>query len=467
MMELTLHGLVIAAAAVTEAEMPAFSPREFGWRLAVFVGIIAVNAFFVIAEFTMVKVRSSQLQEHARRGVGSAQLALKITGHLERYLSATQLGITVMSIACGTVGEPLVAMVVQPLLHHLGVENATVIHGLSLVISFIAVTFPVVVLGEQVPKRLALRHTVSASLLVARPLEIIYRLLRPFTVLLNTATALVMRLVFRVKHGQENSDAASGEEIRHIVAESEKSQQVTSTEKDILVAALQLNERHIRDIMTPRNQLVYLNVDESFDKIVAQAIDHEHTRYPLVQGHLDHPLGLVHIKDLLRVVASGSKNVREAEKPLIVVPEMFPIDKLLNRFRTEKAHFALVIDEFGGTAGAVTFDDILEEVVGDIQDEFDDETPEFEKQKDGSLLVDGLLNLYEVNQLLDLDLDSDEVSTIGGYVTEQLGHMPKSGEKVTLGAYEAEVVSASQRRVLKIRIRPSVVEEDESGDSGE
>jgi CBS domain containing-hemolysin-like protein len=458
-----LAGILLAAATSAGADdgSVVFSLQEFLWRLGAFALIIAINAFFVMAEFTIVKVRASQLQEQARRGTGSAKLALKITSNLERYLSATQLGITVMSIACGTVGEPLVAMVMYPLLHHWGVDNETMVRAVSLMVSFIAVTFPVVVLGEQVPKRMSLRHTVRVCLWVARPLEIVYRLLRPFTVLLNLATTLVLRLVFRVKSGSESSDAASGEEIRHIVSESERSQQVTATEKDILVAALQLNERHIRDIMTPRNQLVYLNVDDPFDRIVSHAIDHEHTRYPLVQSHLDHPLGLVHIKDLLRVLASGSKNVREAEKPLIVVPEMFPVDKLLNRFRTEKAHFALVIDEFGGTAGAVTFDDILEEVVGDIQDEFDDERPEYEVQKDGALLVDGTLNLYEVNQLLDLELDSDEVSTIGGYVTEKLGHMPKVGERVIVGELQAEVVAASARRVLKVRIWPAKSVEEE------
>jgi CBS domain containing-hemolysin-like protein len=442
-----------------------FTPGEFAWRLALFLGIIAVNAFFVISEFAMVKVRSSQLQEHKRRGAGSAALALKMTAGLEQYLSATQLGITLMSIACGAVGEPLVAMVIEPLLYKVGVTSHAAIHILSTVLSFAAVTFPVVVLGEQLPKRMALRNTVAVCLWVARPLEVIYRVLKPFTLLLNASTNVMLRALFRIDPNEAGSTAASGEEIRHIVAESEKSQQVTATERDILVNALTLNELRVRDIMTPRNQVVCLDIEEPFAAMVDHAVRHKHTRYPLVEGHLDHPMGVIHIKDLLRVVHAGGKDLRQAMKPALTVPEMWPIDRLLNHFLQKHAHFALVLDEFGGTVGAVTFDNVVEEIVGDIQDEFDDDKPEFEKVSKDVFLVDGMLNLYELKDHLGLELESDDVTTVGGYVTSALGHLPKAGETTLVGGYKLTVLKAGQRRVQQVRLErlePTPAESDES-----
>ena len=443
-------------AAVGQEEMSTdwtMGPQELLWRLGMILGIILINAFFVVSEFALVKVRDSQLKAAAREGVGGASLAAHIAANLERYLSATQLGITLMSIAIGSVGEPVMAAMIQPALFKAGVESPALIHTLATILSFTAVTFLQVVLGEQTPKRLAIRRPLLASLWIARPLHGVYLCLRPFTYLLNVATNIVLRTVFRVNPNDDGSTAHSGEELRHIVAESQRSKEVTETEKDILLNALALNDRVVRDIMTPRNRVDSLDVEEPFEAMVKFAIERQHTRYPLVEGHLDHPLGLVHIKDLLRVVNEGTKDLRKASRPLLDVPEMYPIDKLLRRFLDEHVHFALVTDEFGGTVGAVTFDDVVEEIVGDIQDEFDNEVPELVKLSDDEAIVDGMLNLYELKQLLNLDLESEEVTTIGGYVTEALGQMPAPGSTLMLGDYRVTVVKTGQRRVVQLNFK--------------
>ncbi len=441
------------------------SPDELLWRLGLVLLIITINSFFVVSEFAMVKVRESQLKQREREGVASASLALKIARNLEGYLSATQLGITLMSIAIGSVGEPVFASILQPLIYHAGVSSPAIIHTLATICSVACVTFLQVVLGEQTPKRLAIRWPLNTSLWIARPLHIVYLVLVPFTRVLNFATDLVLRTVFRVKSSGDGSSAHSGEELRHIVAESQRSKEVTETERDILLNALALNELFVRDIMTPRNQVVCLDIGEPFEDMVQLAIKHQHTRYPVVEGHLDHPLGLVHIKDLLRVMNEGSRDLRKALRELPEVPEMLPIDKLLRTFLDRHAHFAIVLDEFGGTVGAVTLDNVVEEIVGDIQDEFDAENPEFERINADEFLVDGMLNLYELKDLAGIVIESDEVTTVSGYITAELGHLPKVGETLDLVGYRVEVVKAGQRRVEKLRFtRLAQEEQTDNGD---
>lgn len=448
------HLLLIAAAnpegMVTEWTM---SPNQLLWRLGLIAAIMLVNAFFVISEFAMVKVRDSQLQAHVRQGTSGAKLALHIANNVERYLSVTQLGITLMSIAIGAVGEPVVASFIQPALFKVGVTSHALLHTLATILSFSFVTFMQVVIAEQTPKRLAIRWPLTAMLWISAPLHLIYKVLKPFTLLLNFTTNTVLRLIFRINPDADSSSAHSGEELRHIVAESERSKEVTETEKDILLNALALNDLRVRDVMTPRNQVIALDLEEPFADNVKKAILHKHTRYPVVEGHLDHTIGLVHAKDLLEMVEKGQTDLRKAARALPNVPEMMPIDKLLRLFLDKHAHFAIVLDEFGGAVGAVTFDNVMEEIVGDIQDEFDAETPEFVRINDNEFTVDGMLNLYELKDLAGLEIESEEVTTIGGYFTERLGHLPKAGEKITLGEHTITATKVDQRRVLQLHFR--------------
>jgi len=430
-----------------------FTANEFFWQAVIVMAIVLLNAFFVAAEFAIVKVRDSQLQAAIEDGVSGAKFAQHVTRNLDAYLSAGQLGITLTSIALGIFGEPFVAVVVQPLMFKMGVVNETTIRWTSIGIAYAVVTYLHVVLGEQTPKVLAIRKSLSTALFIARPLHLFYVVLKPAIYILNGSTNFCLRFLFRIEPVSESELAHSEEELRHIVAESQKSKEVTETEKDILLNALALNDRCVRDVMTPRNQVVSLDADDSFEANLKAAIDAKHTRYPLVEGHLDNSLGMIHIKDLIALVGKPNPDLRSIRRELPMVPEMMPIDKLLRFFLDKHAHFGLAVDEYGGAVGVVTLDNVLEEIVGVIQDEFDHDSSEFRRISDDEFIVEGTLNLYEIAEHTNLEIESDEVTTIGGYVTHLLGHLPKVGEKVIIEDFEVTTTKADLRRVLQLHFR--------------
>jgi CBS domain containing-hemolysin-like protein len=444
-----------------------FTPNEFFWQAVIVMLIVLLNAFFVAAEFAIVKVRDSQLQAAIEDGVKGAKFAQHVTRNLDAYLSAGQLGITLTSIALGIFGEPFVAVVVQPLMFKMGVVNETTIRWTSIGIAYAVVTYLHVVLGEQTPKVLAIRKSLPTALFIARPLHLFYVVLRPAIFILNSSTNFCLRFLFRIEPVSESELAHSEEELRHIVAESQKSKEVTETEKDILLNALALNDRCVRDVMTPRNQVVSLDADDSFEANLKVAIDAKHTRYPLVEGHLDHSLGMIHIKDLIALVGKPKPDLRTIRRDIPMVPEMMPIDKLLRFFLDKHAHLALAVDEYGGAVGVVTLDNVLEEIVGVIQDEFDHESSEFRRVSDDEFNVEGTLNLYELVEHAGLEIESDEVTTIGGYVTHLLGHLPKVGEKVTVKGYEITTTKADLRRVQQLNFRRMTKAEAEAATESE
>lgn len=427
-----------------------FTSGELLWQAAIILFFVLLNGFFVASEFALVKVRESQIETAVDDGVKGAKAARHETRHLDAYLSATQLGITLSSIALGMVGEPYIARVAQPLLFGLGVKSDAVVSGVSVAIAYTVITFLHVVLGELTPKSLAIRKSLATALVIAPGLHFFYLVLRPAIWVLNGTANWLLRVLFRIEPVSEGELAHSEEELRHIVAESQKSKKVTETEKDILLNALALNDRCVRDVMTPRNQVVSLDLDESFEANLKVAIESKHTRFPLVEGHLDHSVGMVHIKDLLPLVGRPTPDLRKVKRELAPVPEMMPIDKLLRTFLDRHIHFALVVDEFGGAVGVVTLDNVLEEIVGDIQDEFDADKPEFRRLTSTEFEADGTLNLYELAEHAGLTIESDEVTTVGGYVTHQLGHLPKLGESVVVDDYVITVTKVDHRRVQQV-----------------
>lgn len=434
-------------------------------QAAVIMGIILVNAFFVAAEFALVKVRSSQLQGAVDEGLRGAKMAQTVARNLEAYLSATQLGVTLASIALGMAGEPLVAGVIEPLMFQAGIENTTIIKGVSLTLAFSAVTGLHVVLGELTPKCLAIRKTLGMALAVATPLHWFYVVFRPALFILSTSANALLKHVFHVSTVSESEMAHSEEELRHIVAESQKSKEVTETEKDILLNVLALNDLCARDVMTPRNQVVSLDVADSFETNLKVAIESKHTRFPLVEGHLDHTIGIIHIKDMLRLMNEPDRDLKRIRRDIVPVPEMMPIDKLLRVFLEKHAHIALAVDEFGGAVGIVTLDNVVEEIVGDIQDEFDAEKPEFQRINDDEFTVEGTLNLYELAEIAGIEIESEEVTTIGGYVTHLIGHLPRAGEKTHIEDYEVTATKADQRRVQQLHFKRKPVPSPQNGEA--
>lgn len=435
---------------------------EVAWSAVLVLFFVLLNAFFVAAEFAIVKVRGTQLDALADEGHRAAITARAELKNLDGYLSATQLGITIASIALGMIGEPYVARIIQPLMWKLGVTSDTVISSVSIGIGFGVITYLHVVLGELMPKSLAIRKSLATTLAISAPLHFFYVVFKPAIWVLNGTANWLLKVLFRLEPASESELAHSEEELRHIVAASSKSDEVTDTEKDILLNTLALNDRCVRDVMTPRNQVVCLDAGDGFDASLATAIQHKHTRYPLVEGHLDNSIGLIHIKDLLGLVGKTAPDLRSIKRELPMVPEMMAIDKLLRFFLDNHVHIALAVDEYGGTVGIVTLDNVIEEIVGDIQDEFDQETSEFRRVNENEFIVEGTLNLYELAEQAHIEIESDEVSTIGGYVTHLLGHLPKTGEKVVIEDYEVTTTRADARRVQQLQFKRRVVE-DEAG----
>jgi len=466
-MFLSLSSLVLASAVEPVVREWHLTGGQVAWQVSVIMFFVLLNGFFVAAEFAIVKVRDSQLQEEIDDGNNAARFSRTITRHLDAYLSATQLGITLASIALGMLGEPYLSHMLQPLLFKLGFTSEAMVRGIGWGAGFAIITFLHVVLGELTPKSLAIRKALGTTLLISRPLHLFYVVLKPAIFLLNGTANWILKAAFKVDPVGESERVHSEEELKHIISESQRSEEVTETEKHIVLNALALNDRAVRDVMTPRNDVICLDVAESFENNLKIAVESKHTRFPLVEGHLDNTIGLVHIKDLLRLVHEGSdRNLRRIKRELLLVPEMMPIDKLLKYFLDKHAHLALAVDEYGGGVGIVTLDNVVEEIVGDIQDEFDlPAKPEFRKINEEEFEVEGMLNLYELNELTDLDLESDEVTTIGGYVTHELGHFPKQGEKLRIEHYEVTATKVEARRVAQLHFRqvekPPVDEDDD------
>jgi CBS domain containing-hemolysin-like protein len=429
------------------------SPALIIGKLLVIAALVALNSFFVAAEFALVKVRHSQLQALASQGNKRASISQHVVENLTAYLSACQLGITLASLGLGWVGEPFLARMLQPFFALLGISSEPFVASISFAIAFSLITALHIVLGEQAPKILAIQKSVGATLLVSPPLRVFYAIFRPFIWFLNVSSNWILTHIFRVRPAGEAELAHSEEELRLILSESARAKEVSPLGKELLINALDLRERVVRDIMTPRGQVVFLNVEDSFEENVKKALASRHTRFPLCRGHLDNTVGLIHIKELVPLMRDPNPDLLRIRRDLIPVPEMMSLEKLLSLFLNKHAHLAIVVDEFGGTVGMVTLENVLEELVGDIQDEFDTEKEEFREINENEFSVDGALALYELRDLAGIELESADVSTIGGYVTHLLGHLPKPGEHVQIDNYLVTISQSDGRSVQQLHFR--------------
>ena len=447
-------------------------PAEFpplGKSLLYLAGIVfflLLNAFFVASEFSIVKVRPSQLEAEGNPDSPRVKTALHVVKHLDGYLSANQLGITIASLALGFLGEPFVEALVAPLLLMTGI-SVWWVKLISFSLAIVSFTFLHVVIGELMPKSIAIRRAVPVTLALAGPLPAFYRGMHWAIVVLNGTANKLLKALFNIDPVSESDQGHTAAELALLVTRSGETQEVTETEREILINALGLNELWVRDVMTPRNQVVVLDADDPFEKTLDIALRSKHTRFPLVKGHLDHSIGLIHIKDLFKLINDPDPDLMRIKRELKIVPDTMPLDTLLKFFLREHAHLALVVDEFGTPTGIVFLDNIMEELVGDIQDEFDNERSPFTRVNDGEFVVEGTMTLNDLGgHVPDLVLESGEVTTVGGYVTQQLGRFPEVGETLDILGYEARVTSTDGRRVGQIHFRKlppaSAAEEAES-----
>ncbi|MFS0750952.1 hemolysin family protein [Oceanobacillus sp. 1P07AA] len=378
--------------------------------------LIALTAFFVMSEFAIVKIRSTQLEPHLEQGKKSAIYAKRVVTHLDEYLSACQLGITITALGIGRLAEPTFERMLHPVLENFNLSSAIVTTA-SIAISFAFATFLHVVIGELAPKTLAIQKAEKVTLFVARPLTWFYRLLFPFIWFLNgSARLLTKALGLKPMSGHE--DIHTEEELRLILADSYKSGEINQSEMMYVNNIFDFDERVAREIMVPRTEMVYFSKEDSFEANLEIIREGQFTRYPVADEDKDNIIGLVNLKEVFTGQLDNDKpnSIEQFIRPIIHVSEATPIKQLLLKMQKERIHMAIVNDEYGGTAGLVTVEDILEEIVGDIRDEFDeDETPDFESVDENTFLVSGRLSLDEVNQRLNIYLEDDEVDTIGGW----------------------------------------------------
>ncbi|RNB87790.1 HlyC/CorC family transporter [Brevibacillus fluminis] len=419
-------------------------------RLAFVLILVFLNGFFVATEFAVVKVRESRITQLIAEGNAKARHVERLIHHLDAYLSATQLGITLASLGLGWLGEPAIAHLLEPLFHYFGVGEPwmTTISG---IIGFAIITFLHIVMGELAPKSLAIQRSEWVSLHVARPIQWFYRIMYPFIAFLNWSANLILRL-FGIST-QVQVAAHTEEEIRILVNESHKSGYIDQTELMLVDNIFDFSETMAREIMVPRTDMTVLNLRDQFLDNVELVRNGRFTRYPVVDGDKDHVKGVLHIKDLLTsVLQDRSEDLENIMRPVLSVPETISISTLLTMLQKQRGQLAILIDEYGGTAGLVTLEDIMEEIVGDIQDEFDDERPEIERTND-DLSLDGRMLLEEVNDFLEITLESSEVDTLAGWIYMQIDHSPVVGDVVQKDGYEFEVTEVDHYRITRVLIR--------------
>lgn len=414
--------------------------------------LVALNGFFVASEFSIVKVRPSRLDALLKEGNKQAENAKLVTEHLDAFLSVTQLGITIASLGLGWIGEPTVAKILHPVfaLVHL---PANIEHTISFVLGFSVITALHIVLGELVPKSLSIQKTEQIVLFVSGPLIMFDKLMYPAVWFLNHVANWTLHC-FGVEAASEAEEAHNEDEIRILMEESHKHGYIDKTELTYLDNVFDFSDKRASDVMVPRTDMICLYLEDSWEDNIKTALEERMTRYPICDEDKDHIIGFLHIKDLLRCLSAGERpSLRSMAREVLLVPETLPISKLLRMLQKRRSQLAVLVDEYGGTAGMVTVEDILEEIVGEIQDEFDEERPEIEEKGDKSYSVDGKMLLDEINDVFELELDTENCDTIGGWVYAQIDYPPKVGQKLQTPAAIFTVEEIDKMRIVRVGIQ--------------
>jgi len=427
-----------------------------------------MNGFFVAAEFCCVKIRTSRLETLIAEGNSRARYAKQLTDHLDYSLSVTQFGITLASLGLGWVGEPAIATLILPMTQAVGLPDE-VGHTIALAIAFTIITSLHIVLGELTPKSMAIANVEQVLLAIAFPMVLFSRIMRPFVWILNTvANAISRRLGYDVKG--ENEDAHTEEEIRLLMKESYRQGLINSTEADFVDNVFSFTELNAREIMIPRTDMICLYLDDAPAERIKTILEEQQTRYPVCYEDKDHIIGFIHVKDLLPPLIRGERlNLRRYIRKALVVPESMDGSVLLRTMQEEGSQLAIVVDEYGGTAGMVTVEDIVEQIVGDIRDEFDEERESLEWRAGDLCSVDAKLLLEELDDLLGVRIEDEDVDSVGGWLYDQLGDTPRVGQMAAHAGtllYVEEVDGVRITRVL-IHLLHSVLEVQEEPASHE
>jgi len=431
------------------------------WYLLLSLVFVLANGYFVAAEFAIVKVRGTQLAELEAKGSNRARMGRVLTRDLDAYLSATQLGITLASLALGWVGEPAFAHLLEPLFERFGDYSPAIAHSISATFAFVMISVLHIVFGELVPKSIAIQKPVGTTLWVAHLLRIFYFLMFPAIWLLNGTARLVLR-AFGIEAAGEHEIAHSQEELKLILSDSAKAGLLPQPHKEIIEGVFQFSRRTARQIMLPRTDVVVLSTTYPTEKNLEIVRTTRHTRYPLCEGDLDKTIGLIHVKDLLFSQIRGEeKPLIELRRDIMYVPENTTVESLLSQFLESRTHLAVIVDEYGGASGIVSLENITEELFGQIQDEFDRERLEVELLGNGRYRVRGDYLIEDLAGRLKIDVGDPAEETIGGYVAAQLGHEVQPGDTCTLGPLQINVLEAERFRVRWVLVTlPPTIETD-------
>ncbi|MFC1707607.1 hemolysin family protein [Planctomycetota bacterium] len=435
--------------------------------LAFFLALL--NGFFVASEFAIVKVRPTQVEELAHGGGRRARVARGNIVGLDDYLSATQLGITIASLGLGWLGHPAVASIIRPLFAWLGAGSGVAADTVAAAMAFGFITYLHIVMGELVPRWIAIHRPLDVALWTALPLRLFYVIMYPAIRVLNRTATFILRTIGFGPAG-ELEHAHSPRELEMIVESSARHGFLNEQERELLENVLGFGRRYVREIMVPRPDMVCLFTSKSLNENLAIVRESSYTRFPLATADTDSIVGMVHVQDLFEVSRLPGETAKDGcgsgrtprlslesiSRPVPYVPEVTTVDRLFRVFQRNRTHLAVVVDEYGGVAGLATLEDVLEELVGEIHDEFDvDEVSGIERRANGEAIVAGSLSVEEVAEAFQFDGSRSSMSTIGGYVLQLLGNVPKIGDFVTMGRYRVEVIRMDGHRVTHLRFRPT------------
>lgn len=411
---------------------------------------IFLNAFFVLSEFAIVKVRKSRLEEFVKEKIPNAKLALNMSDKLDTYLSATQLGITLSSLALGWIGEPAVARLIEKPLIEIFHLSPLAMHTVAFAIAFTLITLLHVVLGELVPKSVAIAKAEKAVLIIAKPLHIFWVIFSPVIKIFDILALGILKLI-GIKRAKDSEIAHSEEEIKIIASESLKGGVLDSLETEIIKNAVDFSDTVAKEVMTPRKELVCLNKQKSYEENYKTILDSKFTRFPYIDGSKDNVLGMIHVRDVLG--QSEVKNFDKIMRKILIVPENSSIAKILPMMNKDRIFAALVIDEYGGTAGLITMEDIVEEIFGDINDEHDDNSVSFKKLGENIFEFKGRAEIENVEEIMNISFDDEtEQMTIGGYVFNLLERLPVVGDKIEDENCIYEVLKMDGTSILSLKV---------------
>lgn len=423
------------------------------FELIVVIFLVLANAFFVAAEFAIVKVRTTQIQPLAEKN-NRAKIAIKVISHLDEYLSATQLGITMTSLGLGWIGEPVTAKILEPVFFLFNISNPQTVHAISLTVGFLVITFLHIIIGELAPKNLAIRYSKATTLFVAMPLNLFFLVFKPLIWLLNNAANLILKSI-GIKPVTELERFHSEEELRLLISEGRKSGAIDQTEHQLIEKIFEFNDKQAKEIMVPRNHMIAIDIDDPREKIFQFVTEEGYSRLPVYKETIDNIIGVIYTKDLISAAEHRELiTLQDIIRPAYFVNATKQIGHLMKDMQRKKVHMAIVIDEFGGVEGLITMEDILEEIVGEIQDEYDNETQEVVSDKSGVYLINPIISIEDFNKKFKVNIPEDtDYQTISGFLQKVTGHIPDIYERIDYRGLSFIITQKSGNRIMQIRVQ--------------